>query len=95
MQRVIILNPCVYCVSLLHLFVFMLIFIVKFQVLTFEESSKDVQEAEEEIPVAATEEMLEAAEEEEGERKDNKEEKPREEKEGGEVDDEGGAEELQ
>jgi len=63
------------------------------EVLTFEESSKDVQEAEEEIPVAATEEMLEAEEE---EKKDNKEEKPREEeKEGGEGDDEGGAEELQ
>ena len=63
--------------------------------LTFEESSKDVQEAEEEIPVAATEEMLEAEEEKE-EKKDNKEEKPREEeKEGGEGDDEGGAEELQ
>merc|ERR1719209_2339525 len=43
------------------------------EVLTFEESSKDVQEAEEEIPVAAAEEMLEAEEEEE--EKDNKEEK--------------------
>ena len=65
-----------------------------FQVLTFEESSKDVQEAEEEIPVAAAEEMLEAEEEEE--EKDNKEEKAREEeKEEGEGDDEGGAEELQ
>ena len=63
-----------------------------FQVLTFEESSKDVQEAEEEIPVAAAEEeMLEAEEEEE--KKDNKEEKPREEdKTGGNG---GDAEELQ
>jgi len=61
------------------------------EVLTFEESSKDVQEAEEEIPEAAAEEMLEAEEEEE-EKQDNKEE----EKEGvGEVGDEGGAEELQ
>ena len=63
--------------------------------LTFEESSKDVQEAEEEIPVAAAEEMLEAEEEEE-KKEDNKEEEPREEeKEGGDGDDEGGAEELQ
>jgi len=65
------------------------------EVLTFEESSKDVQEAEEEIPVAAAEEMLEAEEEEE-KKEDNKEEEPREEeKEGGDGDDEGGAEELQ
>jgi len=60
------------------------------EVMTFEESSKDVQEAEEEIPEVATEaeEMIEPEEEE----KDNKEEKLEEEEEEGGED---GAEELQ